>query len=195
MLLPEFCEELFYSKNINLFETNFKNYLEKVYNYNILETIKWIQRLYRYKNYTIKEFKKLTYFSCYNNNLTYIPNLNLPNLQELYLSYNQLTSFQPLTLNIPNLKFLHISYNQLTEIPNLIRFPNLEMLSISNNQLTKISNLNHTNLQRLYIYNNQLTEISALNLPNLQLLDLNNNSLTNESKKYVRSLKINYLYL
>ena len=58
MLLPEFCEELFYSKNINLFEffgednPNFKNYLEKVIDCSFLSTEKWLKGLD--KNYTIQ---------------------------------------------------------------------------------------------------------------------------------------------
>ena len=32
MSLPEFCEELFYTSNLNLFESNFKIYLQKVDN-------------------------------------------------------------------------------------------------------------------------------------------------------------------
>jgi len=60
MLLPEYLEELFYSSNINLFETNFKIYLEKVIDYNIFETQKWLKKLNR--NYTIQQLKEKNIF-------------------------------------------------------------------------------------------------------------------------------------
>ena len=143
MLLPEFYEELFYVKEINLFESTFKIYLQKVDKYNILETQKWLKGLD--KNYTIQQLKNLKTLYFRNNKLTFIPSLklsNLPNLQQLYLSNNQLTSIPSLTLsNLSNLIELELSHNQLTSIPSLTlsNLPNLQRLYISNNQLTKKS--------------------------------------------------------
>jgi len=78
MLLPEFLEELFYSKKINLFETNFKIYLEKVRDYSFLETQSFLKRLN--KNYSIEgieELKNVKYLNLENNKLKSIPTLNL----------------------------------------------------------------------------------------------------------------------
>ena len=151
MLLPEFCEELFYVKEINLFESTFKIYLQKVDKYNILETQKWLKRINL--DYTVQQLKNLKQLDLSHIQLTYIPDLNLSNL--------------------PNLKILYIYRNQLTSIPNF-NLPNLKILSFSYNQLTSIPNLNLPNLKQLFLYNNQLTEqskeyIKSLNIKSLYL--------------------------
>ena len=188
MLLPEFCEELFYVKKINLFESTFKIYLQKVDKYNILETQKWLKRINF--DYTVQQLKKLQILNLYNNQLTTIPisNLNLPNLQQLSFTDNQLTSIP--NLNLPNLEILHLSFNKLTSIPNL-NLPNLQRLYLYNNQLTSIPNLNLPDLQRFYLNNNQLTSIPTLslsNLPDLQDLELSNNPLSETEKARLKSI-------
>jgi len=75
MILPEFLEELFYSKNINLFETNFKIYLQKVYEYNIFTIQKWLKQLN--KNYTIEQLKNLQYIYLTDAETTYNNSLDL----------------------------------------------------------------------------------------------------------------------
>jgi len=197
MLLPEFCEELYYFSNINLFEfsgqridSNFKNYLEKVYDYSFLETQKWLKQLNI--NYTIDELKYVEELYLHYNKLTKLPKLTLPNLQLLDLAYNKLTKLPKLTL--PNLQRLYLSDNQLTSISN-INFHNLKLLDLNNNQLTSIPNLNFPNLQGLYLRHNHLTEIPMLNhLPKLKTLNLRNNQLTEKSKTYLKSLKLNLYY-
>jgi len=148
MLLPEFCEELFYSKNINLFETNFKNYLEKVYDYSFLTTQKWLKGLDR--NYNIKELK---------------------NLESLSIVKKQLIRI-PTQIFLPNLKRFFLQTNLLKEIPSLTFLPNLEVLFLSHNQLTTISNLNIPNLQTLIICDNKLTETSKKYIKSLNIKDL-----------------------
>jgi len=180
MLLPEFLEELFYTSNINLFESpfsvgsiqridpNFKFYLKKVYDYTFLATQKWLSEYY--KDYTIKELKNIQRLDLAGNQLTEIPNFNLPNLETLFLSYNHLIELP--NLNLPNLLNLYLHHNQLIEFPKL----------------------NLPNLQELVISNNQITELSTLKFINLKLLDLTHNPLTEQSKEYLKSLNIDIYY-
>ena len=114
MLLPEFCEELFYVKKINLFESTFKIYLQKVDKYNILETQKWLKRINF--DYTVQQLKKLQILNLYNNQLTTIPisNLNLPNLQQLNIDNNELTDIPTLTF-CPTLQELYLENNKFSK--------------------------------------------------------------------------------
>jgi len=184
MLLPEFCEELFYVKEINLFETNFKNYLQKVVDYNFLDTQKWIQKLYKY-NHKIIEIKLLKQFNLSSCELTKIPTLNFKNLERLNLNHNKLKSFP--NLNLPNLQYLYLFNNKLTSIS--LNFPNLQHLDLGNNQLTSVS-LNLPNLKVLHLDNNQLTSILDLTLtvPKLELLFIYNNPLPETEKNRLKSI-------
>ena len=118
--------------------------------------------------------------------------LKLYNLEELYLSYNQLKEIPD--LNLPNLQRLYLDNNQLTEMPNL-NLANLKILNLNNNQLTKISNLNLPELVILYLNNNQLKEISNLNLPKLSRFHLYNNNqlrkISNLNVPELRELEMN----
>ena len=84
----------------------------------------------------LSRFKQLEQLLCYNNQLTYLPNLN-EKLQKLDCDNNQLTSLP--TLN-----------------------DNLQILICDNNQLTSLPSLNE-NLQILYCWHNQLTSLPSLN--------------------------------
>ena len=107
MILPEFCEELFYVKKVNLFETRFKNYLEKVNNYNILKTQKWLKGLN--KNYTIKELKELRtlyvsdkedIINAYFDPTTLYININRPKINMIYLKSLKSLKFNCAIVNI-----------------------------------------------------------------------------------------------
>ena len=92
------------------------------------------------------------------------------NLEELYCSYNKLTSLPTLP---QNLKELNCSYNQLTSLPTLPQ--NLQTFICSSNQLTSLPTLPQ-NLITLYCYTNKLTLLP--NLPQkLEKLNCYNNKL------------------
>jgi len=64
-----------------------------------------------------------------------LPNLNLPNLRQLYIVANQLSGSIP-DFNLPNLEIFSLSGNQLTgNIPNF-NLPKLKQLFLGGNQLS-----------------------------------------------------------
>ncbi len=119
----------------------------------------------------------------YGNNLSgTIPNFNLPVLNTLRLSSNQLSGAIPNFTNLPNLNLLWLDGNQLSgQIPNF-NLPNLDLLYLDNNQLSgQIPNFNLPSLQSLWLDSNQLSgQIPNFNLPNLRGLGLNSNQLSGQ---------------
>ena len=112
---------------------------------------------------------------------------NLKNLQDLYLSSNQITDITPLA-NLKNLKQLSLSSNQVTDITPLANLNNLQNAGavvitrlprngaplanlnrpamaawLHDNQIAEVGPLAGLyNLERLYLKNNQIEDISAL---------------------------------
>jgi Leucine-rich repeat (LRR) protein len=113
--------------------------------------------------------------NCSHNQITVIEGLELPKLQHLNCSSNKITTIEGLEL--PNLQQLSCSKNQITEIERL-KLPNLQTLYCSRNQITEIEGLELPNLQTLYCSRNQITEIEGLNLSNLQILYCSENQIT-----------------
>jgi len=108
-----------------------------------------------------------------------LPNLNLPNLTELFLGSNQLTGTIP-DFNLPNLTRLYLYDNQLTgTIPNF-NLPNLTEFALGGNQLTgTIPNFNLPKLTGFGLGSNHLTgTIPNFNLPKLTGFGLSGNQLT-----------------
>jgi GEVED domain/CARDB/Secretion system C-terminal sorting domain/Domain of unknown function DUF11 len=87
-----------------------------------------------------------------------IPNFNLPKVEQIYLSMNQLTGTIP-NFNLPNLTQLVLFENQLTgSIPNFNLLPKLRGLLLMSNRLTgTIPNFNFLNLEALWLADNALT--------------------------------------
>lgn len=63
-----------------------------------------------------------------------------PNLRELYLTNNTITSVAKGALDSASLGILHLDSNQLTEVPtySLSGLPNLEELSMSHNSVDQV---------------------------------------------------------
>lgn len=109
-----------------------------------------------------------------------LPDFNLPNLQILKLYINQFSGDVPNFSNLPNLQKLYLSKNQLGSIPNFSNLPKLQYLDLRDNQLSgNLPDFNLPNLQTLNLYNNRLTgDIPNFsNLSNLQTIYLSANQL------------------
>jgi len=139
----------------------------------------WLSNLPRPRNYsTIEQLDQTERLYLYNNQLTSIPIINLPNLRDLNLWENNLINFPNLSF-LPNLQILNLSSNRLENIPKL-NLPNLQQLFLDNNRLTEFPKLNLPELHYLTLYNNRLSERSKdpkLTLPKLKNLLLANNNL------------------
>ncbi|MCY7383016.1 MAG: leucine-rich repeat domain-containing protein, partial [Microcoleus sp. CAN_BIN18] len=109
----------------------------------------------------------------------------LTQLQQLYLSYNQLTEVPESIASLTQLKSLYLGCNQLTELPelpeSLASLTQLQVLYLHKNQLTELpeSLAFLIQLQEINLEGNQLTELpeSLASLTRLKWLDLGENPL------------------
>lgn len=127
-------------------------------------------------------------------NISEIKGLNsLNNLQEIYLSGNQIDEIKSLE-NLSSLKALDVSENQITEIKGLETLINLKELNLESNQITEIKGLNMLNkLESLNLAWNKITDVQGLqSLENLKTINLTNNPIINE-EEYIKLLNIENL--
>lgn len=102
----------------------------------------------------------------------YLGDLDLPNLKELNLNHNHITTLEPLLahLRAPNLQKLDVSFNRISALPagTALRdaFPNLTVLTISNNQL---SELDPESIRGMHVVDAANNDIAHLN-PRIGLL-------------------------
>lgn len=169
----------------------------------------------------IKDFENIDYLSIEYNELISFDYYKYPNLTNLNLSTNMLTSFDPpegtllklqrLNLrnnnltsfnpkNLHNLTHLDISQNDLKTITfDSTNFPKLKSLSIFHINLESLESLDYENLEYLSINNNNLTTLNLDNfkLPNLLNLDARDNKLNSFilSKHKCNFPKLESLYL
>ena len=90
--------------------------------------------------------------------------IDLYNLHDLILRFNQLTELPSEIGQLVNLKSLNLRYNQLTKLPSEIgQLVNLEFLDLNNNQLTELASEigRLVNLQYLDLSYNQLTGLPS----------------------------------
>ncbi|QEJ98637.1 leucine-rich repeat domain-containing protein [Treponema phagedenis] len=121
------------------------------------------------KGYDIQELY------CSYNQLTTLNASGCTSLQWLYCSNNQLT-----TLNVSGLTSLEVLscyYNQLTAL-NVSGLTSLQWLDCSDNQLTTLNASGCTSLQGLYCFRNQLTALDVSGCTSLQKLECSSNQLT-----------------
>uniref|UniRef100_A0A182J330 Uncharacterized protein n=1 Tax=Anopheles atroparvus TaxID=41427 RepID=A0A182J330_ANOAO len=114
--------------------------------------------------------------------------VKLPVLEKLYLSNNELSSFQPHAAEFPALTVLNLDGNKLTVVPrNLVNYPWLRTLELRSNQLTRLdlSSLRQArNLSYLSLEGNKIASVTAttpLKLDALSQILLDENELTQVS--------------
>ena len=119
------------------------------------------------------------------------------NLQELYLSHNQVSDLTPLA-NLDQLQVLYLPHNQISDLTPLANLDQLAALSLDSNQvsdLTPLANLDQ--LQLLHLNSNQVSDLTPLaNLDQLQILRLNSNQVSDLTPLALANLdQLRHLYL
>ena len=112
--------------------------------------------------------------------LRVLPDLDLPFLERLDVSYNHLQRVSA-RLILPHLLRLDLSHNRLAAIPSLApkALPRMRHLSLSYNELRALPDFEHPVLEHLHAAHNKLRRLSArLRLHGLVCLDLSHNALT-----------------
>jgi Leucine-rich repeat (LRR) protein len=152
--------------------------------------------------HTIQELSSVEYLDLGSNNLQSCSlSATLPNLQEIWLYDNVLTSCHLDNMVVPGLISLDLSSNRLTEFPNL-NLSSLQSLYLADNRLRKcdilipLSLLNYLdlwkneinschltaevlpNLVYLFLDSNQMSEFPSLNLSLLSSLEVSQNRLS-----------------
>lgn len=111
--------------------------------------------------------------------ITTIPNINMPMVEELFLTgINLGNNFVTILLSFPSIKKVRLDSNNISEIPEeFFNFVHLEVLNLNNNKLTFLPSFSTlTNLKNLDLNNNKLRSISSLP-ENLTMLVISNNKL------------------
>lgn len=98
--------------------------------------------------------------------------INLPKLQRIYLSRNNLTSIN--LSKSTKLKTLLLSGNNLTSV-NLSEINPLEHIGLSYNNLTSIYLPKNNQIKSLILANNKLRKINLVKLTQLKYLDVSDN--------------------
>jgi hypothetical protein len=107
----------------------------------------------------------------------------MTSLENLYLSYNQISDIGPL-VRLKKLESLYLSHNQINEVgPPLDGLTDLKYLSLDSNQINDISALTGLKkLESLYLHNNQISDIGPLaQIDSIPRLYLQNNLIQDAS--------------
>ncbi|BDR52275.1 hypothetical protein KIM372_01820 [Bombiscardovia nodaiensis] len=119
------------------------------------------------------------------NPITNLGTLDDPNLIELYLRFNKLTSTSNVSWSTnTKIQILYLDDNQITDLSSLEPIHTLSRLHASNNLITNAGQLNNPNLDELFLANNELPSIASINWSastRISRLDLCNNRITDLS--------------
>lgn len=104
----------------------------------------------------------------------------LPNLEELFMGYNNISRISDLGLHrLYQLKILYLQGNRIMKVDGLEQMTNLIELVLDKNQIKAIDNLSFIsliNLKELHIKENRLKSLANFDcMPNLQILYLTGN--------------------
>ncbi len=104
---------------------------------------------------------------------------NAPNLREIYLNDNNLTSIEDLRGKTLILQVLHLENNNLTDITPIGNYTTIRELVLYNNNIVNISDLaGMINVTEIDLSENSIVDFSNLrDIPNLESIDLSNNNI------------------
>ena len=117
-----------------------------------------------FRKQPLLQFQNLTHLSLSHNHLSRSkflwPNLRLPLLRHLDLSYNCLTTTRRIHYYVGNIQYLDLSHNEITEITHLEKLISLQTLKLHHNRLSDVSSIRCLarlpELRRLTLANNSL---------------------------------------
>eukprot|EP00795_Rhopilema_esculentum_P011574 gene11574-21810_t len=105
----------------------------------------------------LKKFPNLKLLRLSNNHLRKVPDLtNLPNLDTLFLSSNDITKFDSDAFQGPRkLKYLYLDRNGIVAVPSAALYPlkRLQTLSLKGNRIKKVKSRSFYGLKKLYRLN------------------------------------------
>lgn len=109
----------------------------------------------------------------------------MPSVTDLILGTytSNITSLEGIE-NFPNLEYLYLSYNnKQLDISEIKKCTNLKRITMHDSRITSLSGLEYlTNLQEAILYNNDISSLKQLeNLTNLEYLNLENNAISDTS--------------
>lgn len=111
------------------------------------------------------------------NRLKVVPVLNMPKLQYIDISSNELEDAGNLAA-LKKLEVILLQNNKLSSIFDLSVFPGLVSINLSNNEIASIPRLSSTSLVYLNLSGNKLNTLSGLQeVPELEFIDLSGNQL------------------
>jgi uncharacterized repeat protein (TIGR01451 family) len=111
-----------------------------------------------------------------NNNISFVPQLNLNNLTALNLRYNSITSIG--LSGLPILNSLDVFNNQISSL-NVTASANLITLFASNNNIASLNVSQNTLLRDLTLKDNPISSLDISLNPNIEQLNIENTLITN----------------
>jgi hypothetical protein len=138
-------------------------------------------------NINLQNLTQLVTLQLTNNLLTTIDVTNLTNLKELFVRNNILTSL--VFLNNNDLENIWISYNDLVSL-DLTSIPSLKFVYVDNNELTNLNITGLNNLTELNCNNNSISTLDLTNKPLLSWMDVSENNLLNINLNGLTNLNI-----
>ena len=144
---------------------------ESIYNLRRIDPpLTFLNNLKEFPKY-LTDLQTVEYINLSHNEISEIPDLNLPNLEYLNLQDNYIKILP--TLNLPKLRELDLADNHISKIfeQNL---PNLTKVNLHENRLKILPTLNFPKLELINVsYNKHLTaQIQDQNWPNLRAIDI-----------------------
>lgn len=151
-----------------------------------------------YVLHLINKLKSLKSLNLRKNRLSFVPEMDLPNIEHLDLASNYMCEV-PEWIKSCNLSYLNLGVNNLESIPDWIsEFKELKVLKIHKNKLTNVDPIfGCKKLQFLNLYLNQIQEIPnfIFSLPDIEFFSWGLSKITELSDEICKWKKLKWLSL